>query len=67
MSEINLDNLAVVCMDVGGKARYVKSCLKCEHYGGMKQISDDPNRSPEENYHIICNRPRTRRMERIEE
>ena len=67
MSEINLENLAVICLEIGGKARFVKSCLSCQHYGGMKQVSADQNRRPEENYQIICNRPTTRRMERIEE
>lgn len=65
MTDINLTDLAVACPDIKGKARFVKSCLSCDHYGGFVQVCDDESRAPEENYHIICNRPTTRRMERI--
>ena len=66
MSEIDLSDIAIACPDLKGKARFMSACIKCPYYGGMVQVCEDKKRQDWENFHVVCNRPVTRRMERIE-
>lgn len=63
------DDIVIPCPMHGFGLRRANKCLSCEHYGGMAQASHngEPIESddPVIGLQVICNRPITRRMQRI--
>jgi hypothetical protein len=64
------DTIIIPCPLAGFALRRAAHCLKCDHYLGMARAT--VNGVPVEtesvdDYHVICGKPITRRMQRIVE
>lgn len=67
---IKLSNAVVPCPVVRFALRKVQACLECPHYGGISQASVNGELIQGEEvdiYQIICGKPITRRMQKVEE
>lgn len=69
-TEIELgNNIVIPCPEKGFDLRLVKHCLVCPHYQGLAQATERGEAiegDAADDYLIICGRPITRRMKKIE-
>jgi len=64
---IEIDNSIVIpCPLVRFALRRASHCPSCEHYRGLAQATQS-GAPVEYMYHVICARPITRRLQRIED
>jgi len=69
-NEIQIEeNLIIPCPLKGFRNRRVVHCMSCEHYQGMahKTVNGEPIEGTiEDSFMVICGRPVTRNMTRVE-
>lgn len=67
---IEIDNTCIIpCPEIGYRLRVATNCKDCEHYQGLEigKVNGKPIEATlPEHYVVICGRPMTRSMRRIE-
>jgi hypothetical protein len=64
MTEID-NNIVIPCPLKGFALRRARHCFECEHYQGLAQATQG-GAPIEDMYMVICAKPITRRLQRIE-